>query len=210
LRSDREIKSNTNPGGLLVLLVAILGILATADLFQPLDDAFVIILGLQKGSSPYWLIAMMQGISWIGGGAQRYAIVGLLGLILWRWRGWRYGAALVGTSALSNIVSSVLKSLLNRPRPSLIEHLDHVDSASYPSGHATSAAVVYLFMIWLVPLEQRKYWVVPMLFLFFATGLSRIMLGVHYPSDVIGGWMLGGAFALGAMPLVRAGDRPAG
>ncbi len=192
---------------LLLALTLLLGFLAQRGMTQGFDQQLFPLLALREGQSPAWLIALTQWISWIGGGTQRYIVVIVAGLILWRWRNWQWGAAMVGASALSNLASNGLKALFDRPRPSFVPHLDHVDSASFPSGHATSAAAVYLLLIWALPPHHRKIWQWPLLLLFVATGLSRPMLGVHYPSDVIGGWMLGAAFAIAAYRLVQSTER---
>src|SRR3546814_1038776 len=80
----------------------------------------------------------MQWASWIGGGTPRWIIVILLSALVWHWCGPRCAVALGGASLLSNLASSLLKLGFGRARPDLIDHLDHVSSASYPRGHATS------------------------------------------------------------------------
>jgi undecaprenyl-diphosphatase len=73
---------------LLFAAVIALGFAVTAGRFHDFDLAVSHALNLQRGVSPDWFILVMQGISWIGGGIQRYVIVGILALALWRWRGW--------------------------------------------------------------------------------------------------------------------------
>ena len=141
-------------------------------------------------------IAFMQGASWIGGGTPRWIIVILLCALVWHWCGPRCAVALGGASLLSNLASSLLKFGFGRARPDLIDHLDHQTSFSYPSGHATSAAVVYLLLAWLAPPRWRRAaWSLAGVMIVL-NGFSRIMLGVHWASDILGGTMLGGAFAL--------------
>ena len=104
--------------------------------------------------------------------------------------------ALAGASLLSNLASTLLKLAFGRARPDIIDHLDHVSNASYPSGHATSAAVVYLLLPGLAPPRWRAAaWALAGAMIVI-NGFSRIMLGVHWGSDIIGGTMLGTAFAL--------------
>lgn len=197
--------------GLLLLGVAMLGMAIDRGWTQAADVALASKLSLQQGRSPDWLIALMQGISWIGGGPQRTALVILIALALWRWSGGAAGAAMALTSLASNRASEWLKLDFARPRPRLVPHLDQIGgSLSYPSGHATSAAVVYLLLALLLPPARRAAGLGVAAILSLLTGLSRIMLGVHYPSDVLGGWMLGAAFALLGMALIarRAPVRP--
>lgn len=141
-------------------------------------------------------VAFMQGASWIGGGTPRWIIVILLCGLVWHWCGPRCAVALGGASLLSNLASSLLKLGFGRARPDLIDHLDHQASFSYPSGHATSAAVVYLLLAWLAPPRWRRAaWSLAGAMIIL-NGFSRIMLGVHWASDILGGTMLGAGFAL--------------
>lgn len=144
----------------------------------------------------------MQGISWIGGGVQRYIIVAALTAALWRWWGWGAALAMGLTTLVSAFTSEMLKIYFGRVRPDLVPHLDSVTSAAYPSGHANNAAVVYILFIMLVPQARHPGWQLAAAAMILLTGLSRIMLGVHWPSDVIGGWMLGTSFALMAAAVI--------
>lgn len=127
------------------------------------------------------------------------AVVGLL--LVTR----RYGPALytvfsVGTGALA---SHVLKEFYERPRPTLVEHLDIVHTASFPSGHAMVGTVAYLTLAALVTRfvtdwRVRVYVVSVALLLAVMIGLTRVYLGVHWPSDVAAGWALGVAWASAA------------
>ncbi|MGB7656325.1 MAG: phosphatase PAP2 family protein [Novosphingobium sp.] len=183
-----------------VLLLAGVGVLGWAianGVTQAADLALATPLSLQHGSSPDWLIALMQAISWVGGGPQRTVIVIIIALALWRWRGALAGSTLALAALGSTLTSDWLKLFYLRLRPSLVPHLDSViANQSYPSGHATNAAVVYVLFALLAPPALRPRLLALAALLTFLTGLSRIMLGVHYPSDVLGGWMLGSAFAL--------------
>ncbi|MEQ1724300.1 MAG: phosphatase PAP2 family protein [Sphingopyxis sp.] len=151
---------------------------------------------LRAGAGHDAAITVWQAISWSGGGAQRYVIVGLLAGLLGAWHHWRSGVVLVATSLLSFMTSEALKTAFARARPDVVPHLDTVHSLSFPSGHATSAAVLYLLFAMLVPTQRRALWLTAATVLICLTGWSRVALGVHWPSDVIGGWLLGGAFAL--------------
>ena len=180
----------------LLVGVALLGWAANRGLTQGLDLQLADWLALRRGISPDWLIGVMQAISWTGGGPQRTLIVVLIAAALWRWRGGASGLAMALTSLTSNWASNLLKLYFARPRPHLVPHLDDVGtSLSYPSGHATSAAVVYLLLAMVLPPQRRTLWLALAATLALLTGLSRMMLGVHFASDIVGGWMLGAAFA---------------
>lgn len=198
-------------GALLLAGVGVLGWAIAVGVTQAFDLALAAPLSLRRGTSPDWLIALMQGISWVGGGPQRTVIVVIIALGLWRWRGALAGSTLALAALTSTLTSDWLKLFYLRLRPSLVPHLDTViANQSYPSGHATNAAVVYLLVALLAPPALRPRLLMGAVLLTFLTGLSRVMLGVHYPSDVIGGWMLGSAFALLAAEYCHrlAGTKP--
>lgn len=118
------------------------------------------------------------------------------------------------TVGLANISSNVLKSAYGRPRPDLVPHGSYVYSASFPSGHSTLSAAMYLTLAMLIaslePHRGTKVMVYVLAGLMvLAIGFSRVYLGVHWPSDVLAGWSLGAAWALTAwwvLGLVGRGD----
>ena len=109
---------------------------------------------------------------------------------------------LVIVSALGGLAASTfLKSLFERPRPSLVPHLDIVYTSSFPSGHSMLSATVYLTLGVLLGrfVQQRvlkAYFLIVALLLTSLVGASRVYLGVHYPTDVLAGWAVGLTWAL--------------
>ncbi|WP_447762472.1 phosphatase PAP2 family protein [Sphingopyxis panaciterrae] len=189
----------------LVFAVILLGLAVGAGWTVAADLRISHAFALRVGESSPAFITFMQWASWIGGGTPRWVIVILLCALVWRWCGPRCAVALAGASLLSNLSSSLLKIGFGVARPDLIEHLDHQTSFSYPSGHATSAAVVYLLLAWLVPPRWRRAaWSLAGVMIVL-NGFSRIMLGVHWASDIAGGTMLGAAFALLGAAYARRG-----
>lgn len=183
-------------------LVIALGFSVKAGHFREFDLALSNALNLRRGTSPEWLISAVYWVSWIGGGVQRYIIVALLTVALWRWWGWGAALAIGLTTLVSAMTSEMLKAYFGRVRPDLVPQLDIINNAAYPSGHANNAAVVYILFIMLVPQARHPGWQLAAAVMIIVTGLSRIMLGVHWPTDVIGGWMLGTSFALMAAAVI--------
>ncbi|WP_257549918.1 phosphatase PAP2 family protein [Sphingopyxis sp. DBS4] len=181
---------------MLIVAVILLGLIVSAGWTVTADFRISNALSLRVGQSDPALIAFMQGASWIGGGTPRWIIVILLSALVWHWCGRRCAVALAGASLLANLASNALKFAFDRARPDIIEHLDHVNSASYPSGHATSAAVVYLLLAWFAPARWRPFAWTLATAMILLNAASRIMLGVHWASDIAGGTMLGAAFVL--------------
>ena len=99
------------------------------------------------------------------------------------------------------MLNSALKYFYGRERPDVAFRWIEIDSPSFPSGHATSSAVIYLTLaVLLARLAEKNgekaYIVGAALTLSFLVGVTRVYLGVHYPTDVIAGWAVGIAWAL--------------
>jgi undecaprenyl-diphosphatase len=115
----------------------------------------------------------------------------------------KFGAAtLVLIAVLGGFLLSLgLKQIIARDRPMVVEHRSHVATASFPSGHSMLSAVVYLTLGSLLARIERNrflkwYFLGVALLLTFIVGVSRIYLGVHWPTDVLAGWSAGLVWAL--------------
>ena len=99
------------------------------------------------------------------------------------------------------LVNTGLKNLFDRTRPTVVPQLDTVHTLSFPSGHAMVSAAVYLSLAVLAarlvrPRHAKVYVVAVAATLTVAVGVTRVYLGVHYPTDVLAGWIAGGLWAL--------------
>jgi undecaprenyl-diphosphatase len=114
------------------------------------------------------------------------------------------GIAVAGGQALSHLA----KAVFDRPRPDLVPHGTDFVSTSFPSGHSMMAAVTWLTLaVMLARAEPKRrmkaYWITLAVLVVGAVGVSRVYLGVHWPSDVLAGWALGAAWALLCLLLAR-------
>ncbi len=130
----------------------------------------------------------MQAASMAGGSGGRLLLfnVALAGLL---WQGRRIAALwLTFTMAGGTLLNLGLKQLFAAPRPDLLPHLDVVNSYSFPSGHAAGNMILFGAMAMLIN-RCAAYMVSGMIILLI--GVSRIWLGVHWPTDVLAGWVVG-------------------
>ena len=120
-------------------------------------------------------------------------------LLLRRWKRPSDDIALLVTAAGSAVLPSVVKLIVARPRPTL-EHLSHLTTLSFPSEHTTQAAAVYLTIAIMLSKGLNRGWrelvIVVAVLIALAVAWSRVYLGVHYPTDVIAGLLLGWSWAL--------------
>ena len=173
---------------------------------------------------PRWLHEVGRDMTALGGIAVMALITGAVAVYLLLVR--KYAAmwlVLIATTG-GLVLSSVLKWSFDRQRPQLVPHLSQVYTSSFPSGHSMLSAVVYLTLGSLLSriVQQKRvkiYFVLLALGLTFLVGVSRVYMGVHYPTDVLAGWTAGLVWAvlcwLVARQLQRRGkverdDDPAG
>ncbi|WP_193224655.1 phosphatase PAP2 family protein [Bacillus sp. B1-b2] len=146
---------------------------------------------------PSSLDPFFEGVSELGDKIG-IGIVALLFVILLWWKKKDYAgiAAFVLCVGLGNEVNKVVKDLIARPRP-VTAHIQEADTLSFPSGHAMVGLLLYLFIAHLLAKDLKSNAAklvlagVAML-LILLIGISRIVLGAHYPTDVIGGFLFGG------------------
>lgn len=150
-------------------------------------------------AGPEWGITFWRGLTWLGEPAPRIAMAGLTLLTLLRLRRWHGALFLAGLLISGIALSTALKHAVGRPRPQVVTPLDQVGSPSYPSGHALNSTLFFLAGALLLARPLRACGARRALYaaaagLSLAIGLSRLALGVHYPTDVLAGWVIGGAW----------------
>uniref|UniRef100_B0SVU3 Phosphoesterase PA-phosphatase related n=1 Tax=Caulobacter sp. (strain K31) TaxID=366602 RepID=B0SVU3_CAUSK len=173
-----------------------------------LDAAFA--AGVWRLRQP-WLDETMMALSGFGDGAPRWSVTALVAVYLVATRRYRWAVALVAAMVAAAVFAPILKHAFHTPRPSPL--YAGVDAFSFPSGHATSAAALYIMLGVIAAEGLPKPWRLLPFGLATATvasiGLSRVYLGAHWLSDVLAGLALGSAIASIAVALARdAGDGP--
>lgn len=170
------------------------------------DRAILLMLrspnNLSQPIGPPWLTEAMRDITSLGSGTVLTLVTVIaLGCLI---ASSRYAGScrFLFVVLLAQLANYGLKHFYGRPRPEIVPHLVEVNSKSFPSGHSTMSAVVYLAVAALlssiITNRRLKIFVVLIaIFLSFIVGISRVYLGVHYPSDVIAGWAFGFVWAIG-------------
>lgn len=157
---------------------------------------------------PGWVEEMARDVTGLGGTVVlSFTTIVVTGFFLLR-RRWLLAAYVAIAVASGALLSSALKSGFDRPRPDLVAHGQEVYSASFPSGHSMLSAVVFLTLGAMLAGAQadrhvKAYILSLAAFVTLAVGVSRVYLGVHWPTDVLGGWAAGTGWALACWAAAR-------
>lgn len=161
---------------------------------------------------PKWVEEVGRDITALGGMAGLSLLtIAVVGHLLFARK--PRAAAFVAASVTGALALSLgLKEVFNRPRPDLVPHMSEVVTSSFPSGHSMLSAAVYLTLGALLARLQaslvlKAYVLLWALFLAFLIGVSRVYVGVHWPSDVLAGWAAGASWAALCWLLARALQR---
>ncbi|MDQ3334142.1 MAG: phosphatase PAP2 family protein [Myxococcota bacterium] len=201
--------------GLLVLAFIKIGRAVTGAETHELDNR--ILLALRNApddpiGSDAFQSAVMH-ISALGSGAVTSLIV-LIATLFFALAGHvRYALLMVACSLGTLLGMFLLKTFYERERPTIVTHIDPPGGASFPSGHSMISAALYMTLAVLIArtLDKRRlriFVVVIGALLMMIVGLTRLYLGVHYPTDVLAGWTAGLTWALiCGMLVTRLGHR---
>lgn len=157
-----------------------------------------------KPIGPSWLPHAALDITALGGSAVLTLMTVLVAIFLLIERRYHSVLLLLVAALGGTVLNNLLKSFFGRERPDVVPHLSEVMSSSYPSGHSMLSSIIYLTLGVMLAraVESRTlkvYCVAAALAVSFLIGLTRVYLGVHYPTDVLGGWAAGTAYALVCM-----------
>ncbi|MBI1417612.1 MAG: phosphatase PAP2 family protein [Limimaricola sp.] len=220
----RRFWQDLTPGALILLALVAAGLWAFGGLADMVEDkgqpgfdarlllAFRHPADLARPLGPPALAEAMRDLSALGSTLTLTLVA--LAVAGWQWLAGRGRAAVLMLVAAGGgaLVSTLAKIVIARPRPEVVPHLTFVDTASFPSGHSMMSAVVYLTLaVVLAHAEtgkgQRMFALGLAILLTLGVGVSRVYLGVHWPTDVLAGWALGAAWALAVWLIVGLIDR---
>lgn len=195
-------------------VIAVIGTIGFAELAERVlaggTQAFdvAILQWLHQHQHPL-ITQLMIEMTYLGTGSVVVVIVGVAALFLWHTEH-KHSARLLLAATIGNLLlNGALKLVYHRARPSVFAWQTEAMSSSFPSGHAMSATVVYGTVAYLVIRLQKHHWAKMLtlagaVLLILLVCLTRLYLGVHYPSDVIGGMIVGLAWAAFCMATLEA------
>ncbi|MER0237130.1 phosphatase PAP2 family protein [Fulvimarina sp. MAC8] len=208
------VKSRIELKALIAILTAACGIWAFIALAgevlegdtQALDEDILLLMRSavdpQEPLGPPWLEVLGRDMTAFGGTGVLIMVTAFAALYLFMQDKWRTALVVLAAIASGFLMSQLLKWGFSRPRPDLVPHGTHVYTASFPSGHAMMSAVTYLTLAILTArveprIRVRAFLVTCAVIVTFLVGVSRVYLAVHWPSDVLAGWTIGAAWAIG-------------
>jgi undecaprenyl-diphosphatase len=169
------------------------------------DEQVLLMLRAPADSSdplgPPWVEELARDITGVGGAAVLTLLTAASAGFLALQRKRHLALYVLAAVASGALASTLLKMGFDRPRPDLVPHGQIVYTSSFPSGHSMLSAVAFLTLGALLASSQtnfrlRAYLIGVAVFLTVLVGVSRVYLGVHWPTDVLAGWTAGAAWAL--------------
>lgn len=201
IRKRPELIVSAGFGAVALILLAILKL--ASEIVEGETMAFdIAVLGAMRHASQQGstITSIMLGITHLGDGITLTMVVLLVAGFLFTARKPGMAVFLIASSTAGSLLVQCLKHLVDRPRPEVVAHWTSFASASFPSGHAANSAIIYLTLAVTIARSVRSralriYVVAMAMILSFLVGLSRVYLGVHWPTDVLSGWILGAGWA---------------
>jgi undecaprenyl-diphosphatase len=210
-------------GGIVVLLLLVVFMKLASEVLEGETQGFdrKILLALRSPDDlshpigPTWLLSAALDITALGSATVLGLTVFAVGGFLLLQGLWRRALFVMAASFGGWLLNGALKQLFQRPRPDIVPHLREAMSLSFPSGHALTSAVVYLTLGALsMHIARRRltklYCMTMAMLATVLVGVSRVYLGVHYPTDVLAGWLIGLSWALVCWLIERSLERQTG
>jgi undecaprenyl-diphosphatase len=198
--------------GLLALIASFsaLAVLASTSAYLPIDVVITRTLQLNRS---IWVETFMQIISWPGYTIQAACLVATIAAILYLFGlHWESVMSLIAAAGVTGL-NYLVKTVIARPRPpsDLVTVFQTLSSFSFPSGHVMFYTAYFGFLFYLVYTLLRHSWIRTLLLILFGAlvllvGVSRIYLGEHWASDVIGGYLLGTIALAGVVRVYHWGE----
>jgi undecaprenyl-diphosphatase len=210
-------------GGLAFLVLLITFTKLAGEVFegetQSFDKKILLALrdktDLSRPIGPRWLVSAALDITALGSATVLgLTVLAVAGFLLLQGL-WRRAVFVIAASLGGWFINNALKELFQRPRPDVVPHLREVMTMSFPSGHALQSAAIYLTLgalsMHIARHRLAKWYCMAVATLATAlVGASRVYLGVHYPTDVLAGWLIGLSWALLCWMIERILERQAG
>lgn len=189
ISDSARIRRGVGIFALTLLIVLAIALAKRADWLDTLDLGLMEAAGRARDwAGAHGLTLLMRLASAIGGTAARLALLALVALPLLLTGRRRMALWLVVTVVGGMLLNVAIKQIFAAPRPDLLPHLDIVHTYSFPSGHAAGNLVIFGALAMLT--ARRSAWVAASAVILLI-GASRVWLGVHWPSDVLAGWVEG-------------------
>jgi len=188
----------------------------TSLLVALLTALWLVMMLLGAGAADRWLLGHLYSAHYplLRGAATSVTVFGnwqaviLFSVIAVFWllyrKKYRSALLLISVTLLGRSLVEIQKFGIHRLRPSELEHLVPVNSLSFPSAHAANSMILLLSLAMIAAPREQRWWAVPAALAgTFLVGISRPMLGVHWPSDVVGGWSFGAAWVLAMLAIAE-------
>jgi undecaprenyl-diphosphatase len=177
-----------------IVFVALAVVVSTSDTLS-VDQSVLTWVGEHRSSV---VTSAMRIVTWLGSAAVLYPATFVLALYWWRRdRDWRTGAMLAASLAGSTALYNVFKRIVERPRPPAQDALGAYMHSAFPSGHATQCMAFFAMLLvlgFLAGWARLQLWAIAAAAVVLVVGASRIYLGAHWFTDVMGGYALGGGW----------------